>query len=258
VGERVHGDDLTRRCALRQARIIPIDRRFRAARDVRARRTKVRALSRSTPPVAPTLPPTLAPTERLVLVARHGQTDWNLHGRWQGHTDVPLNDAGRDQARALGESLRGTRIARVVSSDLSRALETARIVAAAIDAPLDPPDPDLRERGFGVFEGLTREECAAQHPDAWARWSEDLRAVPHGAEDQAHLAIRMTRGVLHAAARTDASDAGAVLVVSHGGAIRALIAGIGGGPVPPVPNAAVYRLVFHVEAATLRVLRPTA
>jgi broad specificity phosphatase PhoE len=222
----------------------------------------VHGLSRSSPPVASTLPPVPAPTERLVLVARHGQTDWNLRGRWQGHTDVPLNDAGRDQARALGESLRGTRIARVVASDLSRALETARIVAAAIDAPLDAPDPDLRERGFGVFEGLTREECAAQHPDAWARWSEDLRAVPPGAEDQAHLATRMTRGVLRAAARTfiptDASDAGAVLVVSHGGAIRALIAGIGGGPVPPVPNAAVYRLVFHVEAETLRVLRPTA
>jgi broad specificity phosphatase PhoE len=184
-------------------------------------------------------------------VARHGQTDWNLRGRWQGHTDVPLNDAGRDQARALGESLRGAGIARVVASDLSRALETARIVAAALGAPLDAPDPDLRERGFGVFEGLTREECAAQHPD-----------VPPGAEDQAHLTTRMTRGVLRAAAwaagGADGSDAGAVLVVSHGGSIRALIAGIGGGPVPPVPNAAVYRLVFHVEAATLRVLRPTA
>ena len=219
-------------------------------------------LSRSSPPIATALLPVPGLTERLVLVARHGQTDWNVRGRWQGHTDVPLNDAGRDQARALGESLRGTPIARVVASDLSRALETARIVAAAIDAPLEAPDPDLRERGFGVFEGLTREECAAHHPDAWARWSEDLHAVPPGAEDQAHLATRMTRGVLRAAARagsrSNGHDAGAVLVVSHGGAIRALIAEIGGGPVPPVPNAAVYRLVFHVEAATLRVLRPTA
>jgi broad specificity phosphatase PhoE len=208
-------------------------------------------LLRRTPPVAP--------TERLVLVARHGQTDWNLRGRWQGHTDVPLNDTGRDQARALGESLRGTPIAHVVASDLSRALETARIVAAAIDAPVRAPDPDLRERGFGVFEGLTREECAAQHPEAWARWSADLRAVPPGAEDQTHLAIRVTRGVLRAAARPDGEHvghaAGTVLVVSHGGAIRALIAGIGGGPVPPVPNAAVYRLAFDVGAATLRVLR---
>ena len=101
---------------------------------------------------------------RIIYLSRHGETDWNAEGRWQGHTDKPLNDNGRGQARALAESLRRTGLAGVVSSDLLRARETAEIVAAALGLTIDYFDPDLRERTIGVFEGL--------HPRR-------LRADPH-------------------------------------------------------------------------------
>jgi len=88
---------------------------------------------------------------RLLYVARHGETDWNVAGRWQGHTDVPLNDNGRAQARALAEGLRAHRLAGAVASDLRRAHETARIVAAELGIEVAYVDRELRERAFGVF-----------------------------------------------------------------------------------------------------------
>src|ERR1700735_3011372 len=112
---------------------------------------------------------------RIVFVARHGETDWNAAGRWQGHTDVPLNDNGRAQARALAERLRGARLAGVVASDLSRAHETARIVAGELGVSLAYVERELRERGFGVFEGLTRAECETHHAEAWRAWLADRR-----------------------------------------------------------------------------------
>ncbi len=198
-------------------------------------------------------PPNLvAASERLVLLARHGQTEWNLVGRWQGHTDIPLDATGREQARALGENLRGHGVAHVVASDLSRARETAEIAARVLGAPISGVDRDLRERAFGIFEGLTREECAARHPEAWQRWSADPRAVPHGAEDHLALEARVATGVTRAALRSEEGQA--VLIVSHGGSIRALIAGVTGRSVPPVSNGAVYRLAVDVVTARFRAL----
>ena len=69
---------------------------------------------------------------RLVFLTRHGETDWNIEGRWQGHTDVPLNDNGRTQAVAVAEALQSAGLCGVVASDLSRARETAQIVGAAL------------------------------------------------------------------------------------------------------------------------------
>ena len=97
--------------------------------------------------------------KQLVHAFRHGETDWNAGLRLQGHVDVPLNENGRSQARALAQSLRGSRIDAVLSSDLSRALETARPVADATGAPLTV-DPRLRETALGQAEGLTPEEVA--------------------------------------------------------------------------------------------------
>src|SRR5579883_2314353 len=96
---------------------------------------------------------------QLFYLARHGQTDWNAEGRWQRWTDVPLNATGRAQARVLASVVQSLGIGGVVSSDLTRAKETAHIVAEALAVPFVGADPDLRERGFGVFEGLTRQEC---------------------------------------------------------------------------------------------------
>jgi broad specificity phosphatase PhoE len=131
---------------------------------------------------------------RLLYVARHGETDWNAQMRWQGHTDVPLNDTGRAQARALAQSLRSLPssgpLAGVVASDLSRAHETASIVAAELGLAVAYVDPGLRERAFGVFEGLTREECETLHAEAWGAWLESKRP-PRGGEAHEVLTARV-------------------------------------------------------------------
>ncbi|HEX9371110.1 MAG TPA: histidine phosphatase family protein, partial [Roseiflexaceae bacterium] len=104
------------------------------------------------------------------FVIRHGETDWNLNGRWQGHADVPLNQVGRVQARRLADRLLrdGARIDAIYSSDLKRAWETARAVAAALD--LAPRlDPSLREIDVGSWSGLTSTEVLARDTDTYER-----------------------------------------------------------------------------------------
>src|SRR3982751_4674804 len=92
------------------------------------------------------------PFHRLVFLARHGETAWNRAGRWQGKTDIPLSDAGRAQARALGAGLVGRGIVAVHASDLQRATETAEIIAGMLGIAALTVDARLGERGFGCFE----------------------------------------------------------------------------------------------------------
>ena len=180
---------------------------------------------------------------RLVYVARHGETDWNAAGRWQGHTDVPLNDRGRAQAKAMAALLRGARLAGVVASDLSRAHETASIVATELGIPLVYGDRDLRERGFGVFEGRTRAECELQHAEAWRAWL-DHRKPPEGGEAIEALTARVVAAVGRAAERV-ARDGEPALVVTHGGALRSVVASVTGELPPLVENGAVWVLAWE-------------
>ena len=92
-----------------------------------------------------------------ILLARHGETDWNRDLRVQGHSDTPLNETGRAQARELARSLAAEPIHAIYASDLARARETAEIVAAARKLEVSS-EPGLRERSFGSWEGLTRQE----------------------------------------------------------------------------------------------------
>jgi probable phosphoglycerate mutase len=179
---------------------------------------------------------------RLVFVARHGETDWNAAGRWQGHTDVPLNDHGRTQAKALAGRLREARLAGVVASDLARAHETARIVAAELGVTLAYVERDLRERSFGVFEGLTRDECEARHGEAWRAWMADRRP-PEGAEGIEALTGRIVAAVGRAAEGV-AREGEPALVVTHGGALRAVVASVTGELPALVENGAVWVLVW--------------
>jgi probable phosphoglycerate mutase len=187
-----------------------------------------------------------------IYLARHGETDWNAAGRWQGHTDVPLNANGRAQAMALGASLRGEGIVAIASSDLSRARETASIAGGVLGLAVTLVDRDLRERGFGRFEGLTRAECAERFPEEWARYHADPRTAPPGGEPQSSLLARAAAAVLRAAAslssRIDAEGENAgvlparrpALVVTHGGTMRALLGAIAGEPVAPIANGAIH------------------
>jgi probable phosphoglycerate mutase len=182
----------------------------------------------------------------VLFLARHGETAWNLEQRWQGQTDVDLNQAGRAQAAALAARLATHRITRIVASDLSRARETAEIIARGLGIDGVLLDAGLRERGYGIFEGLTRAECEAQHPEEWARYLADHRHTPARAELDVHVASRMHAAVARAGARADGAG-GAVLVVSHGGSIRALIAAATGWRPPPMGNGDTYRVTMGTD-----------
>jgi 2,3-bisphosphoglycerate-dependent phosphoglycerate mutase len=190
---------------------------------------------------------------RRILLARHGETEWNALGKLQGHTDVPLNEAGRAQARALAAQLAGAGIAAIVTSDLVRARETGEIVAAALGLGAPAIEPALRERRFGVFEGLTRDECAARHPEQWRAWQERM-GEPPGAEPRALASARMAEALARIVASTASAGAvlgavsgavsgavaGTVLAVTHGGLMRLWLTDLLGEVVPPIANASIY------------------
>jgi broad specificity phosphatase PhoE len=175
---------------------------------------------------------------RTLYLARHGETSWNALGRWQGQTDVELNEAGRAQARVLAEAVRGRGLVGVWSSDLVRAKETAEIVAAVLGLGPVTVDPGLRERGFGCFEGLTREECEAQFPELWSRYRSNLREVPPGGEPHVDVVPRMHAAMNRAAAALGEGEG--VLMVSHGAAIRLAIGEITGEVPPPLGNGSLF------------------
>src|SRR3954452_24611267 len=96
-------------------------------------------------------------TGTTLLLVRHGETDWNAEGRLQGHTDRPLNEYGRRQAKELAARLAGGHVDAIYASDLSRARETAEIVGERLGLTV-VIDPDLRETNWGTWEGLTGDE----------------------------------------------------------------------------------------------------
>jgi len=181
-----------------------------------------------------------------LYIARHGETDFNKAGRLQGRTDIPLNEVGRGQATKLAERLRGIRITRAGASTLSRAKETASICAKALGVPCEHEDEDFRERHYGVFEGLTRDELVRHHADAFASWQADNRFVPDGAEGYDTLSARMKRAVERLALLGAESED--MLIVSHGGAMRALFFAVTGELTAPLPNGAVLRVTLEGPA----------
>ena len=153
-----------------------------------------------------------------LLLARHGETDWNRERRWQGHTDVPLNDLGLEQARALADELADEPLTAIYASDLRRAYDTAAVVAERKGLEVTV-DPALREIGLGSWEGRTTDEIETLWPDQLALWRAGELVVGRGGETHDELRER----VLEAAHRIAAAHPGEqVLVVSHGGALRAL------------------------------------
>ncbi|MEO8548398.1 MAG: histidine phosphatase family protein [Kofleriaceae bacterium] len=172
---------------------------------------------------------------RRILLARHGQTAWNALGRLQGHTDIELDETGRGQALALARRLDGAGITRVWSSDLARARETAAIVAGALALPPPEVDPELRERKFGVFEGLTRDDCASQHPEAWRAWVAQT-SHPPGGEPRGDAIARMDRALLRLVGD------GTTLVVALGGVMRLWLMELFGATIPLVGNATTYEV----------------
>jgi probable phosphoglycerate mutase len=196
-----------------------------------------------------------------LTLIRHGETDWNRARRIQGSTDIPLNDTGRAQARATADEL-AVEFDRlgvtpvVVASDLLRAHETARIIAAVLDADDPVLYPELRERRYGAAEGMLVSEYRARH-------GEPGQAPAEGEEERPLLRARgidalrrIARDVRRVTAPTDVP----VIAVSHGGLIGELIRHASGDTLPlegeRIGNASAHR--FVVERDSLRLLSYTA
>lgn len=171
-----------------------------------------------------------------ILLARHGESDWNRAKRWQGFADRPLTELGREQAVALAERLADTELDAVYSSDLQRARETAEIVARSKGLRVETT-PDLREVDVGSWSGLTRAEAGARFPEAYARWLQGGEGWDDG-ETYAEMARRVVGAILRIAAK---HLNGRVLVVAHGGSIRAVHAAALGVDVH------TYRRIQRVE-----------
>lgn len=161
----------------------------------------------------------------LLYFVRHGETDWNRTMRIQGQSDVELNAQGEEQARRLGARMAGWRIDRAITSDLARARETARLILGDRTVPLET-DERLRERHFGEWEGLTREQVEARDRDGARRWREEPWTFrPPGGESLADVARRATPVVEELR-----GEKGHILVVSHGGTLQTVLRHLLGWP----------------------------
>lgn len=176
-----------------------------------------------------------------LYLVRHGETDWNRERRVQGRTDIPLNDTGRAQAAAVAELLAGHAWDGVYTSPLVRAAETAAIIAAQVGLGAPVAIAELVERDYGAAEGMIAHDIDAR----WPRWEE----VP-GRESREAAAARVVPALV---ALADAHPGERILVVSHGGAIRAVLSesdpGVDHGP---ITNCSVHS--FHHDAGSLRLI----
>ncbi|MEV5690294.1 histidine phosphatase family protein [Micromonospora globbae] len=151
-----------------------------------------------------------------LIVWRHGNTDWNAANRVQGQTDVPLNDLGREQARAAAPLLAALRPDAIVASDLSRAAETAAALAAVTGLTVRT-DARLRERHFGRWQGLLLTEVAERFPAEYARWRAGDPDPGSEIETLDDLGKRVGSALIDAA---EAAPGGTVVAATHGGGAR--------------------------------------
>jgi probable phosphoglycerate mutase len=185
-----------------------------------------------------------------LLLWRHGRTEWNATGRFQGQLDPPLDEVGRNQAILAAPHLVAAGLTRegtvVVSSDLSRAAETARTLTTLLDVPLRL-DARLREHGMGCWEGLTRAEVGERYPEQLADWMAGRPIRGRGGEEPAEVAERAL------AALAELPPAEIAVVVSHGGTAGRLVERLLGiGPehrrvLGPLGNCAWSELTFQGE-----------
>jgi len=158
---------------------------------------------------------------RRVVCWRHGQTVWNVESRFQGQTDIPLNDTGRAQAVRAARMLAALEPDAIVCSDLQRAAETARALGRLTGLPVKE-DKDLRERSGGEWEGLTSAEIRAGWPDEYTKWQ------PPGGDPVDEVADTVAAAIERHVA--DLPQGGLLVAVGHGASLRLGIARLLGLP----------------------------
>lgn len=152
-----------------------------------------------------------------MLLVRHGQSEWNADGRWQGQADPPLSELGRRQARAAGAAVGA--VDAIVASPLERAFLTAAAISETVGVGPVLVDPDLMERHAGDWQGLTRDQIDEQFPGYLDEKGDDRRRPP-GWEDDHVLLDRVLRALDRLLAELAGADD--VVIVTHGGVIYAV------------------------------------
>lgn len=189
-----------------------------------------------------------------IILIRHGETAWNAERRLQGHIDIPLNQAGHAQARALGHALAGEAFTAVISSDLQRAHQTAQHVLALHmnrQLPLHI-EQNLRERCFGGFEGLTYQELAERYPKEFAAYKArdvavNLPVGERAGEDFAVFYQRVVTALAHYGERFAGQK---IVIVAHGGVLECAYRAANKLPLTTprnfeILNASINRFQWH-------------
>ena len=182
-----------------------------------------------------------------IIIIRHGETEWNKTGRFQGHSDVPLSAEGRAQAEALGRNLAVDHVDAIYASDLTRAMETAAPLAARFGLPVIS-DPQLRELNFGAWEGRNFNDVNAENPNAMKNFYTDPEQadIPESEpfpEFQRRIAGRVREIVAQERGKR-------IVIVSHGASIRILLADLLSMPIRSIwhlsqLNTAVNKIRFE-------------
>ncbi len=155
-----------------------------------------------------------------ILLIRHGQTDWNSEGRWQGHIDIPLNASGLEQAQALAAHLKDQPITAIYSSDLLRARQTAATIAEALGLIVHD-DARLRELNLGSFQGMTNAEISSQYPEQAVQMREDYLGFPFPKGESRRMMQQRALAAFHEIVAKEPGPE--IAIVTHGGTIRVLL-----------------------------------
>jgi broad specificity phosphatase PhoE len=196
------------------------------------------------------------PSKQEIALIRHGQSTANASGVWQGQLEFPLSEEGRRQAAEAGRALRGVEISGIYSSPLSRAFETARIIARESDFSGEVVAmPGLMERHGGTLQGKTWAEQEANNPEFVEKFlalPEEERWAFAGAETDEEILARFEEVTSEILSR-HLPSVGLIVAVSHGGVMRAFLRDCFGPSVLPgtdrTPNASITRLIYAPDAA---------
>jgi len=184
-------------------------------------------------------------TTRILLV-RHGESEWNAIGRWQGWADPGLSDLGRQQAHEVAAAVGS--VDGIVSSDLQRAVQTALVISEAIGVGPVLTNEGLRERDVGEWTGLTKVEIDERWPGTYEAWRNGAMPSPPGGEENEEIIERVLAALREIAAEF---DGGEVLAVAHGGVIRLMERRHGIEAPPPCPNLGGVFVDVHGEQVTV-------
>jgi broad specificity phosphatase PhoE len=184
---------------------------------------------------------------KTLYVFRHGETDWNREGRFQGHTNIPLNQKGRDQALNFSATLKKLNLEIILSSDLDRAYDTACLASQGLDIKLIK-NVGLRECSLGVAEGKLIKDF---DNEAWTKWlsikDEDQDFCFEGGESKIEHLMRLKNSII--SALRSFPEYSRIGISTHGGCLRRLIHSCEGAPSEPIKfgNCDLYEITYDTS-----------